>query len=74
MSNLPDHLRPWKRFAAGMSIAMVAGLQEGESLIEGAQRQMLQSLYQAGCLRRPGTDEARLIQKHINMSRGQETI
>ena len=73
MSNLPDHLQPWKRFTKGLSTETLMSLHEGETITECAERLLLQSLYEAGCLRRPETAEANLRRRHINESRGQES-
>lgn len=72
--NLPEHLQPWSRFAKGLSMEMLTGLDTGESLFEGGQRLLLQSLYESGCLRRPETADANLRRRHIEQSRGQEPI
>ena len=71
---LPEHLTPWKRFTKGLSAETLMSLDEGETLTECAERLLLQSLYEAGCLRRPDDAEANLRRRHINESRGQETI
>ena len=72
MSNLPDHLQPWKRFTKGLSAETLMSLDGNESITECAERLLLQSLYEAGCLRRPETAEANLRRRHINTSRGME--
>lgn len=72
MINLPDHLAPWSRFVKGMSPVLMSQLQDGETLTIGAQRLLLQGLYEAGCLRKPSTAEARREQKHANESRRQD--
>jgi len=68
-----EHLKPWKRFIARPEPVQFSALMaEGMKVREVYMLMVLQSLYEAGCLRRPDGAVANLRRKLINESRGQD--